>query len=112
MAIVDVELRLRRMDLRHGDVARGRVRAHDLRAQPRHRLAEQTAPAADVEQPQPLERPRRLGIAPELGGDLLDHVAQPAGLEHVQRLELALRIPPLGGHGLELGDLGRIYGSG
>ena len=43
---------------------------------------------------------------------LVDHVVEPAGLQHVQRPELAVRVPPLGGHRLELGDLGGVDGPG
>ena len=62
--------------------------------------------------PQPMSsrrRPsngRRATIAAELGGDLVHDVVEPARVQHVQRLELAVRVPPLGGHRLELRDLG------
>jgi pimeloyl-ACP methyl ester carboxylesterase len=55
---------------------------------------------------------RRLEVAPELRRDLPRDVVQPAGVEHVQRLELAVHIPPLGGHRLELRDLGGVDGMG
>ena len=51
-----------------------------LGPEPRHRLGEQPAAAADVEQPQAGERPRRLRVAAELGGDLVDDVVEPAGV--------------------------------
>ena len=110
--VVDGEARLRRVQRGDGDVARRRVDAGDLGAEPRHRLGEEPAAAADVEEPEAGEGPRRLRVATELGRDLVDDVVEPAGVQHVQRLELALRIPPLGGHRLELGDLGGVNRTG
>ena len=110
VAIVDLEARLLGVQPGHGDVARGGVGTDHRRAQPRHRLAQQPAAAADVEQAQALERRPGREIAVELRRDLLGDVAQPAGVEHVQRLELAVLVPPFGGHRLELGDLLRVDG--
>jgi hypothetical protein len=68
--------------------------------------------AADVEQAQTLKRALAREIAPELGRDLGGDVVEPAGVQHVQRLELAVGVPPFAGHRLELGDFGGIHGIG
>ena len=93
---------------RDRDVAVGGVRARDLGPEPRHRFRHQPAAAADVEDPQPLERARARQVARELRRDLAGDVVEPGRVQHVQGLELALHVPPLGGHRLELLDLGRI----
>ena len=86
----------------------GGVDADHLGAEPGHRLGEEAAAAADVEEAEAGEGAGRLRVAAELGGDLVDDVVEAAGVQHVQRLELAVRVPPFGGHGLELGDLGGV----
>ena len=64
-AVVDAEPALRGVQLRHLDIVGRRIGADDLRAQPRHRLAEQAAAAADVEDAQAFERARHARIAAE-----------------------------------------------
>jgi hypothetical protein len=59
VAVVDVEARLGGVKPRHGDVAGGGVGADHLGAQPRHRLGQEPAAAADVEQAQAGERAGR-----------------------------------------------------
>ncbi len=57
-AVIDGQARLFGVNLRHGDVARGGIDAHDCRPKPGHRLAQQTAAAADVENAQAFKRGR------------------------------------------------------
>jgi hypothetical protein len=47
-------------------------------------------------------------ITAEFARDLPRDIVQTAGIEHVQGFELALWVPPFGGHRLELGNLGGI----
>ena len=70
------------------------VGADDGEAQPRHRLAQKSAAAADIQQRQAFERPERLGVAAETGRRLLADEGQPDRIEFVQRREFAGRIPP------------------
>jgi hypothetical protein len=94
------------MDLRDGDVALGGI------------APTTSAPSRAIGSTEARRRSRyrgcaaregRIGkVAVELRGDLRGDVIQPAGVEHVQRLELAVRVPPFGGHRLELGDLGGV----
>ena len=90
------------------DIAGGGVHAGHLRAQPRHGFRKKPSAAPDVEQIKPFVRTQRLGIRPEFRANLRIDVIQPARIEHVQRLELAVRVPPLFGHRVELGDFRRI----
>jgi hypothetical protein len=108
VAVVDFEAGLPGMDLRHGNVARGGIGTHHLSPEPRHRLGQQAAATADIEQAQPGEGALARQVAVELGGDLGGDVVETARVEHVQRLELAVRIPPFGGHRLEFRDLGGV----
>ena len=108
VAVVDVEPRLLRMDLRDGDVACCGIGTDHGRTQPRHRFRQQPAAAADVQNPQPAKRFGRFQVTVELSGDLGSDVIEPAGVEHMQRLELAVLVPPFGGHGLKLFDLGGV----
>ena len=55
-----------------------------------------------------LERARVFQIAVKFAGDLAGDIVQPAGVEHMQRLELAVRIPPFRGHRLKFGDFGGV----
>ena len=84
------------------------IGADDLGAEPRHRLAQQAAAAADVEEAQPLERPRRVRIAAETRGDLVADIGQAHRIELVQRTELAVRVPPFGGQRGKALDLGVV----
>ena len=58
LAVVDLQPLLAGMQRRDSDVARRRIDAGHLGAQPGHRLAEQAAAAADVEQAEALQRQR------------------------------------------------------
>ncbi|SIT53206.1 conserved hypothetical protein [Mesorhizobium prunaredense] len=86
-----------RMQLGHFDVGGGCVGADHFGAKPRHRLAQQPAAAADVEDAQALERPRRAWVAAEARRHLVAYIGKPDRIELVQRAEFAVRIPPFGG---------------
>jgi hypothetical protein len=109
MTIIYCQPRLRGMDLRDRDIARRRIRADNLRPKPCHRLAQQAPATADIQNAQARKGTILPQIPAELCGDLSRDVIQTAWVEHVKRLELALRIPPFGGHCLEFGDLLGIY---
>ena len=87
----------------------GRVGADDRGAEPRQRLAQDTAAAADVEKAQAREAVEPLGIAVECGGHLVADIADAGRIELVQCLGLAVRIPPFGER-RESCDLGLIDG--
>jgi proline iminopeptidase len=110
VAVVDRQSGLFSMDARHGDVALRRIGANDLGTQSGHGFGEKTPATTDVEKTQTLEGTLGLQVTSELRRDLRGNVVQTAGVEHVQRLELAIHVPPFGRHRLELGDLGGIYG--
>ena len=110
-AVVDRKVALLGVQPRDLDVGRRRIDADDLRAEPRHRLAQNPAAAADVEQAKPGERFSRLRIAREVLDDDIADVAEPHRIELVQRPELSVRAPPLRRHPLEFCDLGGVDGS-
>jgi hypothetical protein len=91
-----------------GDVAGGGVDAGDPGAEPGHRLAQQPAAAADVEQVESAERRAREGVALPVGGGAVAQVADADRVQLVQRSELAPGIPPFLGDAREARDLGRI----
>ncbi len=100
------------MNPRHPDVAFGCIRTDHIRAQPRHRLRKQSAAATDVQNTKPFKRPFLSQIAPEFRRDLRRDIVKPAGVQHVKWPEFTIRIPPLGGHALELRDFPCIDGLG
>ena len=110
VAIVDVEPGLFGMDPRHRQVAFGSVGADHIGAQPRHRFRQQPAATADIQQAQPGKGVRLGQVAIELAGDLAGDIVQSAGVEHVQRAEFPVRIPPLGRHRLKFCNLVGIDG--
>ena len=71
------------------DVGLGRIDADDLGAEPRHRLAEQAAAAAYVEDAQALERPCRMRVAAETRRHLVADIGEPHRVELVQRAEFS-----------------------
>lgn len=107
-AIVDGKPLLLRMDARGIDVLRRRVGAQHLEPESRHRLAEQTPAAADVEQPEAGERLHALGIAPEMRRGLIADKPQPDRVELVQNPEFAVRIPPFGRQRRKARDFGLV----
>ena len=107
-AVVDLQPHLLGMDFRDRDVCRRGVDPGDLRAQPRERLAHQSAAAADVEDAQPRQRVRRVEVAVEVCRNLFGDEAQPGRVDLVQRAEVTVRVPPARRHGGELFDLARV----
>ena len=109
-AIVDRQARLLRMALRDGDIARRRVNAGDCGAEPRQRLRQNAAAAADVENAQAIEGPCRVKRGRlEMCGDLLAQIAEPHRVDLVQRLHRAFEIPPLRAKPLKARQIGRVY---
>ena len=59
----------------------------------------------------PFERLQRLGLAAEILRNTVADIGEAHRIELVQRPELALRIPPLGGHGGKPVDFGLVDGA-
>ena len=64
--------------------------------------------SADIKDPQPFEGSPSGQVAAKLRRNLTGDVIKPARVEHVKRPELAVRIPPVGCHGLKLLNFCRI----
>ena len=107
-AVVDHSPDLGGMRAGRADIALRGVDAGDREAQAAHRLAEQAAAAADIEQGEPLERAAKRAIAAKTMQGLVADEGQSRRVEFMQRRELALRVPPFGGDPREPLDLGRI----
>jgi hypothetical protein len=107
-AIVDGQAGGCGMQPGHLDVDGGGVGADHIGAEPRHRLRQEPAAAADVEQPQGGERLRFSRIAAEMARRNVANIGQPHRVELVQGPELSVRVPPFGGHPLEFLDFGRV----
>ena len=90
------------------DIAGGGVHAGHLCAQPCHGFRQKPSAAPDVQQLKTFVWAQRLGVRPEFRANLRINVVQTARIEHVQWLELAVRVPPFFGHRIELGDFRRI----
>jgi hypothetical protein len=97
--IVDLQLALVRMQPRHFDHRRRQIDRADVRAVAREALRQQTAAAADVEQP-----PLRQRAA-------LRHVADALRVERVQRFERAARVPEFVRQRIEFAYF-RVHGAG
>ena len=95
---------------RRRDIVLRRIGADDVGAEPRQRLGQDAAAAADIEHAQAVEAVELLGVAAETRGRLVADVAEPHRIELVQRRHLAARVPPLGGERGETRDLGRVDG--
>ncbi len=96
------------MEARNLDVATGRINADHLGAQPAHRLAQQAATAANINKTQTrkwLSGSRIKGKMPERH---LADIGKPDRIEFMQRLELAVRVPPFAGKPGEALDFRRI----
>ena len=105
-AIVDRDTRLLGMQLCHRDIALGRIGADDGRAEPRQRLRQNAAAAADIEDAQAFQAIELLGVAVEpLAGGVAD-VGEPHRIELVQHRHLAARVPPLLGQRRKARDFG------
>ena len=97
------------MELRRLDVGLRRIGADHGRAEPRQRLGQNPAAAADIEKAQTLEAAELLGIAAEPRRRLVPDVTEPHRIELVQRRHLAARIPPLAGQRGKAFDLGLVH---
>ena len=95
-------------DARHLDVDLRRIDAGHRRAEARHRFRDQTAAAADVEEDKAGEGISRPLVAAEMPAGLALDVGKARRTELVQRLELAVRVPPLPRHRREAVDLGLV----
>ena len=96
------------VEARNLDVARGRINANHVGAQPAHRLAQQAAPAADINKAQTGKRLGGCRIKGEMPERHLADIGEPYRVEFVQRLELAVRVPPFAGKPGEALNLRRI----
>ena len=110
-AIVDGEALAGSVQAGRRDVAFAGVDAGDRGAQPRHRLAQQAAAAADIEHRQTLQRRARQRVALPMDGGAVADITQPQRVQAVQGRELAVGVPPLLGDAREALDLGRIDGA-
>ncbi len=106
--VVDGKLLLDGMDACRLDVLLGRVDPHHIGTQPRHRFAEQSAAAADIEESQTGKRPPVERVARQPATNLLLDIGQPHRIEDMQNPEFSLRIPPFGGHFREFLDFRRV----
>ena len=112
VAVVDGKTRLRGVSLRHRDVALRRIGADDRRAEPRQRLAENAAAAADIEDAQAGKAVEPLRIAVEMRGGAVADVSEPDRIELVQRRHRPVRVPPLPGEAREPRDFVLVDGAG
>src|SRR5439155_19188952 len=106
-----LRVRVRRGD---ADVLLRGVDARDLETKPGHRLAQESAAAANIKKAQPLEGLAPLGVTPEPRQRLLADEGQPRRIEPVQRRELPPRIPPplrQGGEPRDLCGVDAAHGS-
>jgi hypothetical protein len=84
-----------------------RIEPRDTRPRFGHRFTQQAPATADIDQAQ--TRQRLIGINPfEMVDSQLAQIRNPCRVEAVQRLHLAVRVPPFGGKPLEAGDFGSI----
>ena len=96
-AIVDIEPAFGGMELGDFDIGLGGVRRRDIEAEPAHRFRDQATAAADVEKGQAGKGFRLVELPVEIHRHLLADRVEANRIELVQRLELALRVPPFGG---------------
>ena len=110
--VVDLQAGLGGMGTRHGDGLGCRIDPGDPGAQPGQRLGKQAATATDIDQPQPLERARKVRVAPEMAADLAPQEGQAGRVDGMQAGHFARRIPPgIGRQCPEAGQFRRIGGS-
>src|SRR5258708_1261812 len=89
----------------------GCVDAGHGETQPRHRLGDQTAAAADIDQAQAAERVGLRAVAAEPLRHAIADVTEANRIEPMERFELAVRIPPGFRDACEAFDLGRVDGN-
>src|SRR5205823_2539141 len=76
------------------DIGPRRVGADHRCTKPRQRLAQNAAPAPDVEDPQVCEAAGPLGVAVELTAGRVPDIGEAGRIELVQHRHLAARVPP------------------
>ena len=96
--------------MRAGDGERRRVGVDPRHgeAEPRHRLGDEPAAAANVQEPEPGERRERAGLAREMADQPIADEAEPHRVEPVQRPELARLVPPARRDAREAPDLAAV----
>ncbi|EKF40459.1 hypothetical protein NA8A_21212 [Nitratireductor indicus C115] len=107
-AVINVEAALGRVDFCHFDIGLRGIGADDLRAKAGHGLAQEAATAADIEKPQIVERFRSMGIASEMGRDMIADIGKADRVELVQNPEFSCRVPPFRREGREVLDFARV----
>ncbi len=111
-AIVDGQPLRLAVPPRRLDVFSSRVEARHTRAEPRKRLADEAAAAADIEQRETRQRPQPAALPLEMAEDLVAQELDTGGPQLVQGAKLAVGIPPLVSHALEAVDFGLVEGRG
>src|SRR5262245_51663361 len=109
-AVVHAHPRVGGVQLRRRDIGLRGIGAHDGGAEPRQRLAQNAAAAADVEHAELGERIEPLVVTPEMPARRLFDEAEPHRIELVQHGHLAARIPPLRRQRREASDLRLVDG--
>ena len=107
-AVVNRNATLKCMRGRHCDVLLGRIGPDHLRTKPRQGLGQNTGAAADIEHAQAVEAVELLGVAVKARRGLIADIAEPDGIELVQRRHRPARIPPTGGQAREALHFGSI----
>ena len=103
------------MPFGNADIVGGGIDAGDMGAQPRQRLGEQAAAAADIEQAEACERAdfaRVARVAARIGkmlADVIADIGDAHGVEFVQRAHGAFFGPPFGTQPVESGDIGLVH---
>ncbi len=92
------------------DVLRGGIDAGDGGTEFCKRFGNESAAAADIEDGECAERAQRLCVTAEVADHFGAQIAEPRGADLVQRAELAMFVPPLGGDAGELVDLAGVEG--
>ena len=110
-AVIDGEPGLRRMALRRRDVLFRRVGADHRCAEPRQRLGQNPAAAADVEDAQARKAVETLGVAAEARRGVVADVGEAHRIELVQHRHGAMRVPPVLGEPGKLRNLRIVDGA-
>jgi hypothetical protein len=100
------------MRLRHRDVLGRRIGSHHRGAEPRERLAQNAATAADIEETQIGETPKVVRIAAEMLGRAVADIGKPHRIEFVQGRHRPPRVPPVVGQPGEAGEFLLVDGFG
>ncbi len=106
--VVDRKAATLRVQLRSLDVVRRRIGPHHPGAEPRQRLAQNAAAAADIENADAIEARRMAGVATELPAHRIPDIGEPDWIELMQHRHLSARVPPFPGEPGKAVDLGGI----